>query len=114
MHDIDDLIADHDEESLRSEPPKQETDESLYSVRQRSEVGVVERFFDRIGVAAIHLSGGLKVGDTIEIEGDPEPIRVAVSGMQIDRKDVESASPGDSIGVRVGSIVKKGSRVYIV
>lgn len=54
-------------------------------------VGSVEKFFDRISVAAIKLAGDLKVGDIIEIGGDEEAIRQRISSMQIDRIDVEEA-----------------------
>ncbi|MDE1865110.1 MAG: hypothetical protein KGH94_00515 [Candidatus Micrarchaeota archaeon] len=86
----------------------------IYPKEHKIEIGKVERFFDKIGVAAIELSGALKVGDTIQIEGGPEPVRVEVTSMQIDRKDVESASAGDSVGIKVDTPVGKGCRVYLV
>ena len=114
MHDIDDLIAD-DEEGERTKSPPAETDNSdLYSEPSKTEIGEVERFFSKVGVAAIHLVGDLKIGDTIEIEDEDGPLRVEVSGMQIERKEVESASAGDSIGIKVDRPVKDGSKVYLL
>jgi translation elongation factor EF-Tu-like GTPase len=113
MRDIDDLIAD-DEEGRPAKAERSDEDIDLYPKERKIEIGEVERFFDRIGVAAIHLSGDLKVGDTIQIEGGPEPVRVEVLSMQIDRKDVEAASSGDSVGIKVVSAVGKGYKVYLV
>ena len=114
MHDIDDLIADDEEESIRSRPAGRPVDNSdLYpSTANRVEIGEVERFFSKVGVAAIHLSGELKVGDTIEIEDDAGPVRVEVANMQIDRIEVESADSGDSVGIKMESPVKSGRKVY--
>ena len=74
-------------------------------------VGSVEFYFDKICVAAIALEGALKVGDVIEIGTEDDAIRQRVASMQIDRKDVLEAGPGDSVGIRVKCAVPKGSEV---
>ncbi len=114
MRDIDDLIADEEEENKSTKTEQKEDDVDLYPKEKKVEIGEIERFFDRIGVAAIHLSGDLKVGDTVQIEGGPEPVRIEVLSMQIDRKDVEAASAGDSVGIRVTTPVGKGCKVFLV
>ena len=50
----------------------------LYSYKksEKVEVGEVERFFSKVGVAAIRLTGELKIGDTVEMEGEDGPMRV--------------------------------------
>jgi putative protease len=78
----------------------------------RALVGEVDRFFDNLNVAAIRLSDTLAVGDTIEIENEEYTLRQRVSSMQIDRKDVDSASSGDDVGIKVSVPVKRGSSVY--
>ena len=78
----------------------------------RTQVGSVEHFFERINVAAIKLSGSLKVGNTIEIENKEYTLRQKVNSMQIDRRDVNEASDGNSVGVKVHVPVRKGSAVY--
>ena len=77
-------------------------------------VGSVEQFFDRLNVAAIRLTGALKVGDIIEIGSEEEAIRQRVSSMQINRKDVDKAGDGDSVGIKVRCRVPEGSDVYRV
>jgi len=80
----------------------------------KTRIGSVELFFSKIGVAAIKLEAALKVGDIIEIGDDEEAIRQKVSSMQIDRKEVNEASGGDSVGIKVNHPVRKGSAVYKV
>lgn len=75
-------------------------------------VGNVEHFYDRLGVAAIKLSATLKVGDIIEIGNDEEAVRQRISSMQINRKDVNEASAGDSVGIMLKWKVGAGSDVY--
>lgn len=115
MHDIDDLIADDESEAGRASAnvPKDEGID-IYAKGGREQIGEVERFFGKIGVAAIRLSRNLDVGNTIEVEGGLEPVRVRVSSMQINHKEVSSACAGDSVGIKVDSPVREGSRVYIV
>lgn len=132
MHDIDDLIADEQEEKVQGEPAKPVSEEigtfitgeepesaaeemgTFITGETREPVGEIEHFFSKIGVAAIHLSGDLRVGDTIEIDESPNQVRLEVSSMQIDRKDVESAGAGDSIGIKIEAAVTPGSKVYLV
>jgi hypothetical protein len=78
----------------------------------RTLVGNVDKFFDKINVAAITLTDTLSVGDTVEIESDEYTLRQKVSSMQIDRKDVIEAYDGDDVGVKLSVPVPEGSRVY--
>ena len=73
---------------------------------------MVEKFFDKIDVAAILLSSDLKVGDNIEMEGEDGKFTMTVSSMQIERKDVTKAKEGDSVGIKVPQSVIAGSEVY--
>jgi hypothetical protein len=74
-------------------------------------VGRVEAFFDRLSVAAVALEGKLKIGDLIEIGTEDDAIRQRVTSMQIDRKDVLEAGPGDEVGIKTKYPVRKGSEV---
>ena len=79
----------------------------------RVQIGRVAHFFDKINVAAIELTGNLRVGDTIEIDsGEEEPLRQKVASMQINKKDIEEASKGDDVGIKLDRKVRAGSSVY--
>ncbi len=103
---------DDDVETVNRWEEKQHRAAAPDTARGRIQVGTVEQFFDRINVAAIKLTGSLKVGDVIEIGTTDEAIRQRVSSMQIDRKDVTGAGEGDDIGVKIKYKVPVGSDVY--
>ncbi|MCX8093942.1 MAG: translation elongation factor-like protein [Candidatus Goldbacteria bacterium] len=77
-------------------------------------IGVVDDFYAKVSVAAFKLDDTLAIGDTIHIQGHTTNLTQKVTSMQIDRKDVQQANPGDSIGIKVDSRVRKGDIVYKV
>ena len=72
------------------------------------EVGEVFTYFPRVGVAGINVTGNFKTGDKIKI-GDLEFV---IESMEINRKKIEEAKPGDSVGIKTPEKVKKGEKVY--
>ena len=72
------------------------------------EVGEVFTYFSRVGVAGINVTGNFKTGDRIKI-GELEFV---IESMEIDRKKVEEAKPGDSVGIKTSEKVNKGEKVY--
>jgi len=76
------------------------------------EIGAISHYFGQIGVAAIDLSGSLKVGDKIKIKGATTDIEQEVNSMQIDKEPVNEAGKGQSIGIKVGEKVRIGDKVY--
>ena len=127
LDDIMSDIAEREElEARRSIPENADdddavADESIFtgdedavsSQTSLKKVGTVERFFKKIGVAAVSLTGSLSVGDTIEIRGSGV-FRSRRESMQIEHEDVESALPGDSIGIKLQDEVREGDEVYLV
>ncbi len=79
---------------------------------QETEIGDVMTYYANIGVAAIELSGGVKVGDTIIFRGFTTDLELKVDGMQIEHESVQEAKAGDQIGVVVPGKVRKNDRVY--
>ncbi|MDE1823449.1 MAG: hypothetical protein KGI00_02395 [Candidatus Micrarchaeota archaeon] len=109
MDNIDNTI-----EFLNDWESKQDRGGAAAAPGGRVLVGTVEEFFDRIGVAAIKLTQGLKVGDIIEIGTDEEAVRQRISSMQINRNGVDEAMEGDSVGIKLNHKVPQGSSVYKV
>ena len=70
-------------------------------------IGKVSHYFDKIGVAALVLTGPLTVGDTVKI-GD---LTQVISSMQIERVPVEKAKKGDDVAIKVDQKVKEGEEV---
>jgi len=109
-YDLDDIIKSQEERENREATSKITSDASAESGKVY--LGVIEAYFSRLGVAALKLDEELAVGDIIEIGDGEEAIRQRVSSMQINRKDVDSAGKGDSVGILVRCPVKVGTSVY--
>ena len=75
-------------------------------------IGDVSDFFARPVVAAIELTGDLKVGDRLHIKGHSTDLEVTIESMQIHNAQVSEAKAGDGVGVKVPDRVRKGDAVY--
>ena len=80
---------------------------------EEKKVGMVIKFFGKIGVAAIKLTDdSLRVGDTIHIKGHTTDLTEKVESMQIENQSVEEATPGADIGIKIGDRVRENDVVY--
>ncbi len=79
-----------------------------------AEVGTVTEFFARPVVAGIQLTESLRVGDRIHIKGHTSDLELTVQSMQVDNADVNEASAGQAVGVKIGDRVRRGDKVYRV
>ena len=80
---------------------------------EEKKVGMVIKFFGKIGVAAIKLTDdSLRVGDTIHIKGHTTDLTQKVESMQIENQSVEEATPGADIGIKIGDRVRENDVVY--
>lgn len=75
-------------------------------------VGEVTHYFGKIGVAAVKLSGALKVGEKLHFKGATTDFEDAVSSLQIGHKVVTHAKKGDEIGLKVKERVREGDEAY--
>jgi putative protease len=123
MDNIDDLMTNLEEREnaeKRSNPDRSEALDSIGGsegaeaepAKKRVFVGTVDHFYDKINVIAVKLTGSVRIGDVIDIENANGTVRLKVSSMQINKEEVESASEGDDVGIKVDSRVSSGSRVY--
>ncbi len=78
------------------------------------EIGMVNDYFAKIGVAGIDLTGPLKVGDRIRIKGHTTDLEEVVESIQIEHESVPEAKAGDKIGLKVGDRCRGGDHVYRV
>ncbi len=76
------------------------------------EIGTITDFFARPVVAAIQLTGELKVGDKIHIKGHTTDMELIVNSMQIHNQNVTVAKSGDAVGVKVPDKVRHGDKVF--
>lgn len=84
----------------------------IMAEKKEKEIGKIFSYFSKIGVAAIKLTGVLKVGDTIHIKGATTDFEQKVDSMQTDNKPIKSAKKGDDIGIKVKDRVRPNDKVY--
>ena len=78
------------------------------------EIGMVMDFFARPVVAGIELTQRLNIGDRIHIMGHTTDLEMVVESLQVNNNDVNEASAGQSVGVKVSDRVRRGDKVYKV
>ena len=78
------------------------------------QIGAIRHYYSKIGVAVIDLTAKIAVGDTIRVKGMTTDFHQKVESMQIEHADVQNASAGQSIGLKVTDRVREGDLVYKV
>lgn len=77
------------------------------------QVGRVTHYYGKVGAAVIELQAGdLRVGDTIRIRGKTTDFSQTVESMEVDRKPVQSAGPGQVVGIKVLERARVDDRVF--
>jgi len=82
------------------------------SIMPETEVGKVDKYFAKIGVAAVSLSEGeLSVGDRVKFVGHTTEFEQVLDSMQVENESVEVAPRGSMIGIKVKDRVRAGDTV---
>ncbi len=81
---------------------------------KEKEIGQVSSYFSHVEVAAIKLSGKLKVGDKIHIKGHTTDFEQEIDSMQIKNKEVTEGKKGDHIGMKVIEKVRPNDKVFLI
>jgi len=81
---------------------------------EEKEVGMVSSYFSHVGVAAIKLSGKLKVGDKVHIKGHTTDFEVPVESIQVEREEVKEGKKGNHVGIKVPEKVRPHDKVFLV
>ena len=76
------------------------------------EIGSITHYFSKINVAVVKLSLPLSVGDRIQIKGPSTDFEQTVDSMQVDRKLIQRAEGGESIGLKLNQQVHEKDVVY--
>ncbi len=75
-------------------------------------IGRITHYFSKISVAVVELSDDIAVGDKIRMEGATTSFEQVIDSMEIDNKKVETATAGQSIGLKVKERVRLHDGVY--
>lgn len=77
-------------------------------------IGKISHYFSNIGVAVIDLSDALKEGENIRIVGGEIDFTQEAKSIEVERKKVNEAQKGESVGLKVDQKVREGYRVFKV
>ncbi len=78
-------------------------------------IGEVMKFFAKPSVAAVKItSGELLAGDTVKFAGHTTDFEDRIDSMEIDNKQIEKATAGDYIGIKVSDRVRPGDEMFKV
>ena len=77
-------------------------------------VGEVTHFFNDINVAVIKLEEGISLGETLHFLGAHTDFRQEVESMQVEHEDIESASAGQEVAIKVERRVRSGDSVFLL
>jgi len=78
----------------------------------RKRVGRISHFFTALSVAVIETEAPLRKGDRILIEGATTALKQTASSIQINRRSVQLARTGSSVGLKVRDRVRLNDVVY--
>ncbi|MBI3984676.1 MAG: hypothetical protein HY344_01890 [Candidatus Levybacteria bacterium] len=77
-------------------------------------IGKVIHYYDKIGVAVVKLSKGLKVGDSVKFVHGDNSFEQEVESMQLEHAQVEQGKKDQEIAIKVDKEAKTGTQVYFV
>lgn len=78
------------------------------------EIGKVIHYFDKVMVAVVRLSGGLKVGDDVKFVYNENEFTQAVESMEVEHKKVKSGKKGDEVAIKLKKETHEHAIVYKV
>lgn len=79
---------------------------------KRCEIGRVTHYYSKIGVAIISLEDQLSTGDRIAIVGSTTDLEQNVKSIQVEHQNIDQASSGDLVGLKVQDKVREGDTVF--
>ena len=77
-------------------------------------IAKVTHYYHEPNAAVLDLKDNLSVGDRVHIMGETTDFTETVKSIQIDRKDVESAGPGEDVAILVKKRVRDGDDVFLI
>jgi len=75
-------------------------------------VGEVTHYWTHLGVAGVHLSEPIDVGDRIRVVGHTSNFEQQVRSMEIDRHQVLHAEAGSDVGIWVTEHAREHDHIY--
>jgi translation elongation factor EF-1alpha len=77
-------------------------------------VGKISHYFGHLEVAAVKLTGALKVGDLIRVKGHTTDFTQPVDSLEVEHKKVAEAGAGQEVAFKVKDKARTGDEVFKV
>jgi hypothetical protein len=77
-------------------------------------IGHVTHYYNKIGVAVLSLTAGLKIHDTIQIIGHSTDFIQKVRSLEINHQKIQSAGPEAEVALKVDEPVHAGDKVFLL
>ncbi len=74
-------------------------------------IGKIIHYYDKLGVAIVRLSGALKVGDKIKVEGNKNEFEQTVDSIQMDHKEITTGEVGQEVGIKLNQKANEGALI---
>jgi translation initiation factor IF-2 len=75
-------------------------------------IGEVTHFYSNLGVAIVKFNKKMDVGTRLKFKGATTDFEEEIKSMQYDHKDIQSATKGQEVGIKVGDKVREGDQVF--
>lgn len=98
--------------TARKTPTKMRRVQVAKRVANKKKVGIISHYFDRIGVAVVETKSAIQKGDRVSIEGPMTNFKQKARSMQHNHKQIEKATRGRSVGLKVNHPVRKKDIIY--
>ncbi|HLE23432.1 MAG TPA: hypothetical protein VI701_03915 [Anaerolineales bacterium] len=77
-------------------------------------VGEVVHVFDKIMVAVLRLTAGIRQGDRLHFLGRLTDFEEQITSMQVEHQPVEAAAAGSEVAVKLSQPARRGDAVYLL
>lgn len=78
------------------------------------QLGEVIHYYNRIQVAVLRLTRGLKQGQRLRFHGAHTEFEQQAASLQVNHAEVTEAKAGTEVAVKVDQAVKRGDGVFLV
>lgn len=81
---------------------------------KEKKVGKIEHYYNHLGVAIVKLGNSISAGDKLHFLGHTTDFEQKAESIELEKKKIEKAKKGDSIGIKIDNKVRKHDMVYKV
>ena len=78
------------------------------------QIGRITHFYDHISVGVVELTGNLKVGDKIHIQGTHDDLEEEVESRRLEHENIKRPKKGQAIAIKVSQPVHDNDKIFKV